>query len=230
MLKRLANKATLSVLLVGTEDVRPLVEKNRELHRRGLGFHRIKPFSWNDDADRDVFIRLLNTWDSKLQKGFKKSGLGQVGMAAKIFRSSDGIIGWAAVLVERAGTLAARDVVSGKVDHITEAHLNAAHDLLEVPARNPFRAREPAEAATAGGEGTLATGATDQDLGEPAEGDVVVGPAIVNQRGAAAAKQYWTDVSDLDARSRAVRPQHRARRRRERSWLRVASGTPDALA
>lgn len=59
LLKRLANKATFSILLVGTEDARPLVQNNPELHRRALGFHTIEPFNWNDVKDRKVFIKLL---------------------------------------------------------------------------------------------------------------------------------------------------------------------------
>ena len=138
LLRRMANKALFSILIVGTEEAAQLVESNRELHRRHLGFHTIQPSDWNNPADRAFFTKLLRTWDNFLQEGFAPSGLGQPEIAAKIAAASGGVIGTAAVLLERAGTFAARDVVAGRSDHITEAHFWAAYDGRKRAGDNPF--------------------------------------------------------------------------------------------
>ena len=138
LLKRFSKRATFSMLIVGTEAAADIVLSNRELHRRHLGFHTIKPMDWNDRRDQAFFMKLLKTWDKLLQEGFAPSGLGNPELAAKIALASGGVIGWAALLLERAGYLAARDVVAGRTDRITEPHLQAAHQLLGAPGPNPF--------------------------------------------------------------------------------------------
>lgn len=157
LLRRLSNKAIFSVLIVGTEAAADVVKPNKELHRRNLGFHTIKPMDWNSPADRSFFVKLLRTWDKLLQEGFAPSGLGEPETAAKIAAASQGVIGLAAQLLERAGTLAARDVVAKRADHITEAHFRAAHNLLAMSTPNPFlmdegpkRASEIKRGATGG--------------------------------------------------------------------------------
>ena len=121
----------------------------------------------------------LRTWDNELQKGFKKSGLDEIEVAAKIFRSSTGIIGWAAVLIERAGTLAARDLIKGKCDHITEAHLKAAHDLLASPVSNPFKLHA-SRFATPDGESAPVIGTAAQDFHDIAQGVVADDSTLAN--------------------------------------------------
>ena len=152
LFKQFSNKATFSVLIVGTDEARRLVEVNSELKRRNLGSHNLLPFAWDDPESRRVFLRLLGRWDKLLQDVFQPSGLNDPALAAKIYRSSGGLVGLAAILVERAALTAVRDKVRKGTSCIMEAHLHSAHKLLDRGEPNPF-SREPAQEGVPGIQG-----------------------------------------------------------------------------
>lgn len=137
LFKQFANNATFSILIVGTPSARGVIESNKELKRRNLGFHTLHPISWDDPPSRKFLIKLLNTWDKLLAPALGRSGLGG-SLAVKIVRSSGGVIGLAALLIERAGITAVTDKVRRGGTCITETHLYNAHDLLGFEAANPF--------------------------------------------------------------------------------------------
>ncbi len=154
LFKQLSNKAKFSVLIVGTLSARRLVESNKELKRRNLGFHVLHPISWDDPSSRTFFIKLLNTWDKLLTPAVGPSGLGGA-LAVKVARSSGGVIGLAALLIERAGITAVIDKVRHGGTCITEGHLYKAHDLLGFDGENPFErpddaSRQPVSPPEAG--------------------------------------------------------------------------------
>lgn len=142
LFKQFSNKATFSVLIVGTDEAKRLIEVNRELKRRLLGSHHLKPLDWDDPEGRRFFVRLLKSWDSLLREVFEPSGLGGPVLAPEIYRSSGGIIGSAAVLVERAALTAVRDKVRKGTPTISEVHLHDAHLRLDRGEPNPF-SKEP---------------------------------------------------------------------------------------
>ncbi len=137
LFKQIANRATFSILIVGTPDAGALVSSNKELKRRNFGFHTLHPISWDDPPSRRFLIKLLNTWDKLLAPALGLSGLGGQ-LAVKIVKSSGGIIGLAALLVERAGITAVVDKVRRGGTCITETHFFTAHNLLLFETDNPF--------------------------------------------------------------------------------------------
>ena len=197
LFKQFSNKATFAVLIVGTEEADRLIRTNRELGRRVLAKHEIPPLGWDQKRSRKVFLGLLKSWDALLQDALTPAGLDSEELAVKIHLSSDmGVIGLAAVLVERAALLAVRDKVAGKtrgkgreatpILGIDEAHLHEAHRLLGRPDPNPFSlevvngvASAPVqadEAAANNGDGRAAKGTLARSSSRRAAKDRIFRP------------------------------------------------------
>ncbi len=189
LFKQFSNAATFSVLIVGTEEADRLVRASKELGRRVLARHRLSPLDWDRPDSRKLLLRLLRSWDKLLGEVFEPCGLGTEGLAAKIHRSSGGIIGLAAILVERAALLAVRDMVGGRtrgtgedarpVVGIEERHLHEAHWSVGRNGPNPFDHGSPDAAAGPGRPDASAGQASD------APGAEVPAPAPRGSRRAA---------------------------------------------
>lgn len=181
LFKQFSNAAKFSVLIVGTEEADRLVRANKELGRRVLARHELRPLDWDRPDSRKLLLLLLRSWDKLLGDVLEPCGLGTEELAAKIHRSSGGIIGLAAILVERAALLAVRDKVDGKmrgtgedatpIVGIDERHLHDAHRSVGRSEPNPFDDGLPRLAPGPGGSEAAARQATvepEADLPAPA--------------------------------------------------------------
>lgn len=166
LFKQFSNAAKFSVLIVGTEEADRLVRANKELGRRVLARHELEPLDWDKVESRKLLLLLLRSWDKLLEDVLVPCGLGTEEFAAKIHLSSGGIIGLAAILVERAALLAVRDKVGGRmrgtgedarpVLGIDERHLHEAHRSVGRSEPNPFDGGSPNVAPGQGRPGTVA--------------------------------------------------------------------------
>lgn len=181
LFKQFSNAATFSVLIVGTEEADRLVRANKELGRRVLARHELGPLDWDKPDSRKLLLRLLRSWDKLLEDVLEPCGLGTEELAAKIHRSSGGIIGLAAILVERAALLAVRDKVADRtrgtgadarpVLGIDERHLHDAHRLVGRGGANPFDDGSPKVASSSERPNVAARGGIvepETDLASPA--------------------------------------------------------------
>lgn len=140
--KDLLNEATFSVVLAGTDEVLRLFKASKELERRNLDILTLDPFPWNDrgEAARAEFLDILADFDEQLAAVLgSRSGLDSPAMALRLHVATGGLIGLLAVLLERAGTFAARELVRGGEPRITMKHLARAFDRRNTERMpNPF--------------------------------------------------------------------------------------------
>lgn len=140
--KDLLNDAPFSIVLAGTEEVLRLFKASKELDRRKLDVLTLDPFPWNDPgaAARPEFLDILAEFDDQLAAVLgSRSGLDSPAMALRLHIATGGLIGLLAVLLERAGTFAARELVCGGEPRITVEHLKRAFARRNTEGRpNPF--------------------------------------------------------------------------------------------
>ena len=141
--KDLSNTAAFSLLLVGTEEAKRVIEASKELERRVIATYELTGFDWNDRAQRKDFLGILDEMDNRFAGVLgRNSGLTNPDNAVRKPPASDGVIGLAARLIERAGVLALREM-GGQVEFaVTVRHLARAFDdqLIVKGGFNPFTA------------------------------------------------------------------------------------------
>ncbi len=141
--KDLLNRGRFSIVLAGTSVVMRVFTASKELNRRKPDVLRLNPFPWNDPRkdERPAFMDILDGFDRELAAVLgTTSGLSEPGMALRLHVATGGLIGLLAILLERAGTFAARDLVGGGEPRIGMHHLARAFSGLDADGRpNPFK-------------------------------------------------------------------------------------------
>ena len=145
-LKDLSNKAQFSLLIVGTDKAKRLITANAELERRVISAQELKPFSWDAQDDRDIFIGLLMEFDERLAKPLGMlSNLDDKETALRIHVATGGLVGQLARLLENAGVIAIREGGGCVKQRLTLEHLARAFEktAIDKEAANPFRVPDP---------------------------------------------------------------------------------------
>ncbi len=143
VLKDLTNEARFSLVVSGTMEARRLFEVSPELEGRVLYEHELTPLSWDDLAERDMFLGVLEDLDEYLKDEVfgELSGLSKERFAKPLLRAGLGQIGHVALLVETAAIAAVDDMLEGRCTSLTLRHLAGAF------AGSPLRRKFDGEAS-----------------------------------------------------------------------------------
>jgi DNA transposition AAA+ family ATPase len=148
-LKQLLNEGGCPILLVGTDEADMVLRRDQQLARRCFAHHRLEPFRWEVQSEREEFLQLVSIYDGMLPTAERQTLLGDE-MGFRLHLATLGRLGRLSLLLQKALLKA---LLEGR-PAIEEHHLRLAYDEWAVlheltgsanqeslPQLNPFRAR-----------------------------------------------------------------------------------------
>ena len=139
--KSLLNEKICPIVLAGTEGVLRVMEETNQLQTRMYSKEVLRPFSWERPDEQDIFRNYLVEMEDHL-KFEKKSNLGDVARAYRIFFATRGLIGETARLLDRASEIATRAGLSSITDNCFAVAIDQAWILDDKVPCNPFRVKK----------------------------------------------------------------------------------------
>lgn len=135
-LKVFMEDTNIPVVLIGLPESDEILKANSQLGRRFSHRFRLLPFKWKDD-DKKHFRNLIYTYDAQLPLP-EQSDLAMGDMPARIFAASDGVIGYAIILLRFAAQYAVEEN-RPKIDLSILSKSFEKHIKPEKPTKaNPF--------------------------------------------------------------------------------------------
>ncbi|WP_431271775.1 ATP-binding protein [Dankookia sp. P2] len=128
--KDILNEATFAMLIVGTEEALRLKGLDEEFDRRCIHTHRLASLRWDVPDECEDFLDVLRACDAHLAEAVGVlSRLDEPEVAIRLHVASRGLLGYLAVLLEKAGMIAVRDIVHGPRGAPSRSRNPASHCL-----------------------------------------------------------------------------------------------------
>lgn len=143
VLKDLTNESRFSLVVSGTNEAKRLFEVSPELEGRVLYEHELTPLNWENEAERTMFLEVLDDMDAHLGEWVfgRLSGLTDEKFAKPLLKAGMGHVGHVALLVEVAALAAVDDMLDGRCKSLTLEHFAGAF------AGSPLRHKHEGEAS-----------------------------------------------------------------------------------
>lgn len=123
-LKRLADEATVALVVAGLPRGRAVIQQNEQLAGRFSAPIQLLRFDWEQDEDKDEFVGILDAFRAQIATEFEIVDLGEREMAFRCYCATGGLMGYLTKLL----TEVVREASEDGRKKITLAHLQAAHE------------------------------------------------------------------------------------------------------